>query len=57
MTLKDCLNWKGLGSLPELTGILYMSELKPEVYSLNLNNFTFIIFRIRKIEQNLVIFH
>lgn len=55
MALKGYLNWKGLGNLPELIGIIYMSELKPEIKGLN--NYTFTIFRIRKIEQILILFH
>ena len=35
MTLKGCINWKNLGSLPELTGIIHTLELKSEVYRLN----------------------
>lgn len=56
MTFKGCLNWKGLGNLPELIGIIYMSELKLEENRLNLNSFIGIIHRIRKIEQNLILF-
>lgn len=53
MTLKGCINWKGLGSSPELTGIIYTLELKSEVYRLNKDS-TFVILRIRKCEQNLI---
>lgn len=53
MALKAFFNWKSIRNSPQLTGIIYMSELKPEVYRFNLNNFTF---TIRKIEQNFIIF-
>ena len=33
MTLTGCINWKGLGRSPELTGIIYTLELKSAVYN------------------------
>lgn len=51
MTLKGCLNWKGLGNLLELIGVIYTSELKLEENRLNLNNFIVVIQRTRKLSK------
>lgn len=48
MVFKGYFNWKGFGNLFEFIGIIYMLELKLEIKGLN--NYIFIIFRIRKIE-------